>query len=194
MANKAKILCFAGSLRADSVNKKLVKIAMQGAKAAGAEVTYIDLKDYPMPIYDEDIETTSGLPENAVKLKELFLAHNGLLMATPEYNSSVSAVWKNTIDWVSRSANGEPMLHCYTGKVAAIMSASPGQLGGLRGLTHVRSILENIQVMVLPDQFALPMAYSAFAVDETKLVDEKKNETVIKIGEKLAHVTAKLLA
>lgn len=193
MANKAKILCFAGSLRADSVNKKLVKIAMQGAKDAGADVTYIDLKDYQLPIYDEDIETTVGIPENAVKLKELFLANNGLLMATPEYNSSVSAVWKNTIDWVSRSANGEPMLHCYAGKVAAIMSASPGQLGGLRCLTHVRSILENIQVMVIPDQFALPMAYSAFSVDESKLVDEKKNETVIKIGEKLAHVTAKLL-
>lgn len=192
MATKAKILCFAGSLRADSVNKKLVKIAMQGAKDAGADVTYIDLKDYPLPIYDEDIETTHGIPENAVKLKELFLAHNALLMAVPEYNSSVSGVWKNTIDWVSRSANGEPMLHCYTGKVAAIMSASPGQLGGLRGLVHVRSILENIQVMVLPEQFALPTAYSAFTV-EGHLTDEKKQETVIKIGEKLAQVAAKLL-
>jgi NAD(P)H-dependent FMN reductase len=192
MATKAKILCFAGSLRAESVNKKLVKIAMQGAKAAGAEVTYIDLKDYPLPIYDEDIETSQGIPANAVKLKELFLAHNALLMATPEYNSSVSAVWKNTIDWVSRSANGEPMLHCYSGKIAAIMSASPGQLGGLRGLVHVRSILENIQVMVIPEQFALPTAYGAFNT-EGHLTDEKKQETVIKIGEKLAQVAAKLL-
>ncbi|CAN5463902.1 NADPH-dependent FMN reductase [soil metagenome] len=191
MASQAKILCFAGSLRADSVNKKLVKIAMQGAKSAGAEVTYIDLKDYPLPIFDEDIETTVGIPENAVKLKELFLANNALLMSLPEYNSSVSAVWKNTIDWVSRSANGEPMLHCYSGKVAAIMSASPGQLGGLRGLTHVRSILENIQVMVIPDQFALSGAYSAFTIED-QLSDAKKQETVLKIGEKLAHVAAKL--
>ncbi len=194
MTSNAKILCFAGSARRDSLNKKLVRIAMQAAKEAGAEVTFIDLKDFDLPIYNGDLESESGLPEAAIKLKETFLAHNGLLMACPEYNSSVTGLWKNAIDWVSRPAAGEAPLNCFSGKVAAIMSATPGQLGGLRGLVHVRAILENIQVMVLPEQLAVPMAAAAFSEDGTKLVDEKKNATARKIGEKLAHVCHKLQA
>lgn len=99
-----KILAFAGSTRTESFNKKLVKIAVTGARGAGAEVTWIDLRDFPMPLYDEDLETKEGLPENAKKLKALFLSHDGLLLACPEYNSSITGVLKNAIDWVSRSA------------------------------------------------------------------------------------------
>jgi chromate reductase len=192
MATKTKILCFAGSLKKDSFNKKLVKIAMAGARDAGAEVTFIDLKDYPLPVYDGDIEAASGLPENAVKLKEIFLEHQGLLMACPEYNSSVSAAWKNAIDWVSRPLPGEAPLKCFSGKVAAIMSASPGLLGGLRGLVHVRAIMENIQTMVITEQVAVSQAASAFSEDGEKLNDEKKDAAVRKLGEKLTMVCSKL--
>jgi len=193
MSTSTNILCFAGSLRHDSFNKKLAKIAMQGATDAGAKVTYIDLKDYQLPVYDGDFEAKSSLPDNAVKLKELFLKHDGLLMSCPEYNSSVTGVWKNVIDWVSRPAtDNEPMLHCFTGKIAGIMSASPGALGGLRGLVHVRAILENINVMVIPDQIAISQAMSAFTPDGERLLDEKKDASVRKIGHKLAEVCARL--
>ena len=193
MANAPKILCFAGSLRTDSFNKKVVKIAMSGAKAAGADVTYIDLRDYPMPIYDGDIETASGLPENALKLKTLMREHQAFLISSPEYNSSISAALKNAIDWASRPAPGEKMLECFTGKVAGVMSASPGALGGLRGLVTVRSILENINVLVCPEQIAIAQATDAFD-DDGSLKDAKKQAAVEKIGARVAEVTRKLLA
>ena len=186
-----RILAFAGSLRKDSFNKKLVQIAAAGARSAGAEVTYLDLRDLPMPIYDGDSEARDGLPENARKFKEMMLAHQGLLMSCPEYNSSISAAWKNAIDWASRPAPGEAPLACFTGKVAAIMSASPGALGGLRGLVHVRAILGNIQVLVVPDQVAVPKAHEAFAEDGT-LKDAKQQASIRKLGERLAGVLAKL--
>src|SRR5919198_2770214 len=102
-----KILAFAGSTRTESFNKKLVRVAVAGARAAGAEVTLIDLRDFPMPLYDGDLEAKEGLPANARKVKDLFLAHQGLLLSCPEYNSSITGVLKNTIDWVSRQAPGE---------------------------------------------------------------------------------------
>lgn len=188
----AKLLCFAGSLRRDSFNKRLVKIAMQAAQEAGAHTTYVDLKDYPLPIYDGDLEAESGLPENALKLKVLFSENDGLLMSCPEYNSSVSAAWKNVIDWVSRPSEGEKSLQCFLGKTAGVMSASPGALGGLRGLVHVRAILENINVMVIPDQLALGQAASAFAENGERLIDDKKDQAVRKIGIRLAEVCARL--
>src|SRR5262249_55493848 len=147
-----RILAFAGSLRKDSYNKKLVQIAVAAARRAGAEATCIDLRDYPLPIYDGDLEAASGIPDNAQKLKKLFLEHDGLLLSCPEYNSSITAVLKNTIDWVSRPLPNEANLACFVGKIATLMSASPGALGGLRGLVHVRSILGNINVIVLPEQ------------------------------------------
>lgn len=191
MAYTPRILAFAGSLRKDSYNKKLVKIAMAGAQAGGADVTYIDLRDYPLPVFDEDLEREQGMPENGRKLKDLFLANDGLLIACPEYNSSITAVLKNTIDWVSRREKDEAPLACYAGKVAAIMSASPGALGGLRGLVTVRSILGNIQVTLLPDQIAIPKANEAFTPDGM-LLDDAKQKAVMAIGEKLAGVVAKL--
>jgi NAD(P)H-dependent FMN reductase len=193
MTNAPKILAFAGSTREASYNKKLVKIAAEGAKAAGAEVTYIDLRDLPMPIYDEDLEAKEGIPENARKFKELLKAHQGLLIAAPEYNSSITAVLKNAIDWASRPESGEPMLAAFTGKVAAIMSASPGGLGGLRGLIHVRSILSSINVLVLPEQKAISSAFQAFD-EEGKLKDLKQQEAVEQLGSKVATLLAKIIA
>jgi chromate reductase len=192
MVYKPKILAFAGSLRADSYNKKLIKIAIKGAEQAGAEVTHIDLLDYQLPIYNEDIETKEGLPQNALKLKKLMWDHDGFLIASPEYNSSISGVLKNTIDWASRQATPEEVyLSCFIGKVAALMSASPGGLGGLRGLVTVRSILENINTIVLPEQKTIPQAADAFASDG-KLKDSKQHASVEKLGKSLAEMLKKL--
>jgi NAD(P)H-dependent FMN reductase len=193
MTTKPKILAFAGSTRAESFNKKLVRLAADGARSAGAEVTLIDLRDLPLPLYDGDLEARDGLPANARQLKELMLAHQGLLLACPEYNSSITAVLKNAIDWASRPLPGEAPLACFTGKVAALLSASPGALGGLRGLVHVRAILGNIQVLVLPEQIAIPRAFEAFT-PEGKLKDPKQQATVEQIGAKLAEVLARLHA
>ena len=193
MTNPPKILAFAGSAREASYNKLLVKIAAEGARAAGAEVTYLDFRDLPMPLFDEDLEAKEGIPENARKFKELMIAHQGLLIAAPEYNSSITPLLKNAIDWASRPLPGEPMLAAFTDKVAAIMSASPGALGGLRGLTHVRSILSSIKVLVLPEQQAIPKAFEAFDADG-KLKDPKQQAVVEQLGSKLATVLAKLAA
>jgi chromate reductase len=189
-----KILAFAGSLRKDSFNKKLVAIAAAGAREAGAEVTVVDLKDFPLPLFDQDLEATQGMPENGRKLKDLFLKHDGLLIASPEYNSSITAVTKNTIDWISRATEpGEPGVLAFAGKTAAIIAASPGALGGLRGLVHLRSILGNIQVLVLPDQIAIVKAHEAFA-DDGSLKDAKQQAAVRAIGAKLAQTIARLKA
>lgn len=192
MSIRPKILCFAGSLRKDSLNKKLVKVAMAAAKEAGAETTYIDLKDYPMPIYDGDIEAESGIPENALKLKKLMKEHQAFLIASPEYNSSVSGALKNLIDWTSRPEQGEKSLACFTGKVAGIMACSPGAMGGLRGLVTLRSILNNINVLVVPEQQAVSKAGDAFAEDGN-LKDEKTQNAVANIGKRVAHLTKCIL-
>ena len=191
MSRTPRILAFAGSLRRESYNKRLVRIAVEGARAAGADVTLIDLKDYPLPIYDGDLEQAHGIPENGRKLKQLFLEHQGLLISAPEYNSSITAVLKNTIDWVSRPAPGEPSLAAFLGKVAALLSASPGALGGLRGLVHVRAILGNIRVLVLPEQVAVVKAHEAFQ-DDGSLKDAKLQEAVLAIGKNLAQTVRKL--
>ena len=186
-----KILAFAGSTRTDSFNKKLVKVAAAGAKEAGADVTIIDLRDFPMPLFDEDLETKEGLPSSTRKLKELMLSHHGFLISSPEYNSSISGVLKNTIDWTSRKDGGKPIQSCYEEKVAGIMSASPGRLGGLRGLVHVRAILENMGVLVIPTQVAISKADEAFNVDGT-MKDEKQEQKVRKIGANLTQILLKL--
>ena len=192
MMNKSKILAFAGSTRNGSLNKKLIAAAAGFAEEAGAEVTVVDLRDFDLPLFDEDLEA-EGTPEGAVRLKQLFLEHNGLLIASPEYNSSLSAVLKNAIDWVSRSAPGEPMKAAFLGKVAAIVSASPGGLGGLRGLVHLRAVLQNISVMVVPDQYALGAAHKAFD-DSGALIDEKAAAAVRSIADKLVDTIQKLNA
>ncbi|HEY9695743.1 MAG TPA: NAD(P)H-dependent oxidoreductase [Trichocoleus sp.] len=193
MSHTPKILAFAGSARKESFNKRLVQIAATGARAAGAEVTYLDLRDLPIPLYDQDLEAEQGIPANAMKLKELMKASQGLLIASPEYNSSITPLLKNAIDWASRPAGDEPSLACFVDKVAGIMSASPGVLGGLRGLIHLRSILGNIKVIVLPDQLAVTKAFEAFNPDGT-LKDANQQNAIERIGAKVANVTAKLNA
>ena len=177
-----KILAFAGSSRTDSWNKKLVAIAAEGARDAGADVTLIDLRDFPMPIYDGDLEAEHGLPEHARRFKQLLIENDGLLISSPEYNSGYSALLKNCIDWASRSGEpGEKPLVAYRGKYASLMSASPGRLGGLRGLVSVRMLLGNLGMVVLPDQVAVSGAAGAFG-DDGRLLDEKQQQSIVGLG------------
>lgn len=191
MTNPIRILAFAGSLRRDSWNKKLAHVVADGARAAGAEVTELDLRDYAMPLYDGDVEAASGLPDAAKRFKQALIAHHGLLIASPEYNSSISGVLKNAIDWASRAEPGEKPLICFEGKVAGLVSASPGALGGLRGLVTVRSILGNLRVLVVPEQVAVSKAHEAFDA-EGKLRDAKVADAVRHVAARVVAVTRAL--
>ncbi len=183
-----KILGWAGSARQDSFNKKLVRIALAGAETAGAKVTYVDLRDYPLPLYDGDSELADGLPENVEKLGALFRANDGFLLASPEYNGFLSPVLKNTLDWLSRSAEAQPDLSAFQGKVAAVMAASPGPLGGLRGLRGVRELLTNLGYLVLPNQITIRSAFKAFD-DDGQFLDEAQSKRVEALGAELANAT-----
>lgn len=187
----ARIICFSGSARTHSLNQRLVALAAAGARQAGADVTLISLADFPLPLFDQDLEAQQGLPDNARKLKQLFIDHAGFLIASPEYNSSLTPLLKNTIDWVSRPEGDEPPLAAYRGKYASLMAASPGSLGGLRGLVHLRAILGNIGVTVLPAQVAVARAHEAMG-DDGKLLDEAQQRRIEDLGASLASLLAKL--
>jgi len=191
MTQPIKILAFAGSSRIESYNKKLVKVAVEGARMAGAKVTYIDFLDYPMPLFNEDLEGEKGLPDSVVEFKTLLKTHQGFLIACPEYNGSITPLLKNAIDWATRPAPGEPGLACFKGKIAALMATSPGALGGIRGLVHVRAILEGIGVIVIPQQKAIPNAQQAFDSNGF-LTDEKQFSAIHDISKSLVDITCKL--
>jgi chromate reductase, NAD(P)H dehydrogenase (quinone) len=188
---KPSVLVLAGSTRRESYNKRLARVAAAALEEAGAHVTLLDLRDLPMPLYDGDLEAAHGLPENARRLKDLFKSHPALLIASPEYNGSVTAVLKNAIDWASRAEPGEPSLAAFSGKVAAVISASPGALGGLRSTTHLRAILGAIGVLVLPDHLALSRAADAFDADGA-LADPARRETLAALARRLVQVTERL--
>jgi len=194
MSIKPRILAFGGSLRRDSFNQKVAAIAAQGASEAGADVTVISLRDFDLPVFNEDDESANGMPESAKKLKQLFLDHDGLIIASPEYNSSVSAALKNAIDWVSRIHEAdEAPLAALAGKTAVICSASPGGLGGLRGLMHLRDILGNIAIHVLPDQVAVPAAHEL--IDSSgNMKDGKQKAKLTLLGATLTNHLKKHLA
>jgi len=187
-----KILAFAGSSRRESFNRKLVAIAASGAEDAGGSVTVVNLRDYPMPIYDGYLEEEKGMPQTARDFKLLLVEHDGFLIASPEYNSGFSALLKNTIDWASRAeSDDEPPLVAFRGKTAAIMAASPGGLGGIRGLVGLRMLLQNIGVIVLPDQRTISSAYKAFAEDGS-LSNSRDQNAVRKLGADLVALVGKL--
>jgi NAD(P)H-dependent FMN reductase len=191
MSYAPKILAFAGSLRRDSHNKKVVKIAAEGARKAGAEVTILDFRDLPMPLYDADLHEAEGFPENAQKFQQILLAHDGLLVSSPEYNGSLPAVLKNAFDWASR-ANGELKLGAaFTGKVAGIMAASPGSFGGIRCLGHMRDILSILGCHVLPQEFAVSGVHQA--IDENGIHrDTKMHALLEQYGANVAEMIGKL--
>ncbi len=186
-----KILAFAGSLRSGSFNKKLVRIAAEGARAAGAEVTEVDLRDIPMPLFDGDIEREQGLPPNAKLFKRLLIEHKGILISSPEYNTAMTAVLKNAIDWASRAEPGEPPLVAFKGKVGGLMSASPGNYGGVRSLAMLRAILSHLGVVVVPTNLSIARANEAFDTDGN-LQDERQRETIRLIGAEVVTFVRKL--
>jgi chromate reductase len=186
-----KILAFAGSMRTESFNKKLIKVAIRGAEASGAQVTQFDLRDLALPLYDGDLEAGEGLPAGARRLKELMKSHDGFMISSPEYNGSIPGVLKNAIDWASRPAPGEKSLECFKDKAVVLMSASPGAFGGMRGLIMTRSILAGIGALVLPDQVTVSAAHEAFNPDGT-LKDAKKQTSVEELGKKLSSILVKL--
>jgi NAD(P)H-dependent FMN reductase len=189
-----KIVAFAASLRRDSFNKKLVRIAARAAEHAGAQVTLIDLRDLPMPIYDGDLEREQGLPDNAKRFKRLLIEHEGFLISTPEYNKMMPALLKNCIDWASRAEPGDAApLAAFTGKVAAVMGATPGAMAALRGAMQARLQLSLIGVLVLPDELGIARANEAFAEDGA-LKDAKQQQAVEALAAKLVATIAKLQA
>jgi len=168
-----KILVIPGSLRAKSYNVRLAALATKELMLADADVTRISLLDYPLPIYDADSAETAGPPPNALKLKQLMSAHQGVFIATPEYNASVTPVLKNAVDWISRvRENKEPPLAAYRNRVFALGAASNGTYGGMRSIMALRHVLElGCGALVIPEQVAVREASHAF--DEN---DELKDE------------------
>ena len=169
-----KILVIPGSLRTGSHNVRLAALAVKELTLADAEVTRISLQDFPLPIYDADLETKMGVPANALKLKQMMCAHAGIFIACPEYNASVTPLLKNTIDWVSRvREKGEPALPAFKNRVFALGSASPRTFGGMRALMAVRQILEvGCGALVIPEMVAVPFAEQAFD-DKDELSDPR---------------------
>ena len=185
MQEPLRVLAFAGSTRRASLNRTLVRIAAAGAREAGAAVNEIDLRDYRLPVFDPDDESERGKPEPARALKQQLIDHEAWLVASPEYNSSITAVLKNGIDWASRPDPGHAgPLVAFRGKLIVLMSASPGALGGLRGLVHVRAILGNLGCVVLPDQVAVPRAHEAFDA-EGRLIDSQQHQRIEGLGRAL---------
>jgi NAD(P)H-dependent FMN reductase len=186
MPNPIRILAFSGSARRESLNKKLLAVTVSAVRAAGGEVTLVDLTDLPMPVYNGDLEDADGMPANAVKLVELITSHPALLIASPEYNSMFTPLLKNTIDWCTRGDTNP-----FTGKVAAVVSASPGPFGGVRSMTLARQLLLHLGCHVVPAQCFLPRAHEAFD-EHGALKDAQKQKSVQALAAELIR-TARLL-
>jgi NAD(P)H-dependent FMN reductase len=191
MAQKPKILAFTGSLRKNSYSERIVKTAARGAERAGAEVTYIDLLDYPLPIYNHDEAHGDGFSVNAAKLQKLLARHDGLLVASPEYNGSLTGALKNAIDWASRSTNEYRMGAVFNGKFAAIMTQSPGAFGGIGCLRHLRDVFTVLLINVLPAQIAVGKVHQMFDGDGAEMTDEKMRKTLEDLGASLAEMLKK---
>jgi chromate reductase, NAD(P)H dehydrogenase (quinone) len=168
-----KILVIPGSLRTGSHNARLAALATKELALTEADVTRISLVDYPLPLYDGDLEAKSGPPQNAFQLKQMMAAHQGVLIVTPEYNASVPPLVKNTIDWISRvRERGEAPLAVFKHRVFALAAASPGGFGGMRSLLALRQVLEiGCGAMVIPEQLTVARADQAFD-DMDNLKDE----------------------
>lgn len=187
MPQTTRILFFAGSAREGSLNKRLARLGADIAQANGINATFADLGDYPMPLYDGDLETREGPPENARKLKALMSLHHGVFIASPEYNASTAPLLKNTLDWISRIKEDDgSALQVFKTRVFALGAASPGAFGGVRGAPHLRQVLElGLGALVLPDQFLVPRANEAFD-DQGHLKDKAAMEMYKGVIQKLA--------
>ena len=181
------ILAFSGSARKESFNQKLLVATVEAVRAAGGEVTLISLRDYPLPLYDGDLEDASGLPANARKLIDLIKGHAGLLVASPEYNSMITPLLKNTIDWCTRDDDVNP----FPGRVAAVVAASPGALGGIRSLKLAQQLLLHLGCHVVPGNTMLAQAHKAFDADG-KLTELRTLKSVQALAATLVATVTKL--
>lgn len=166
--NKPRIVVMAGSRRREAVSRRVAAACALALEAAGAEVERIELDDYPAPLYDGDLEAASGLPEAIVRLQRVLHASDGLLVVNPEYNGSLTPLLKNTLDWCSRPNPADPERSggkVYAGRVAAVVGSSPGALGGMRVLFHVRDVLGYLGMQVIPQQLAVGRAGEAVGAD-----------------------------
>ncbi|HXN35835.1 MAG TPA: NAD(P)H-dependent oxidoreductase [Opitutaceae bacterium] len=188
MAAPPRVLAFSGSARRDSLNRKFLAVAAQAAREAGAEVTLVDPAEIALPLYNGDLEDSEGLPANATKLLGLMGSHEALLVASPEYNSMITPMLKNTLDWCSR-ADANP----FEGKVAAVISASPGMYGGVRSLQLAQQLLLKLGCHVVPGQCVLPHADKAFDADG-RLTDARARKSVQEMAAKLVLTATKLSA
>lgn len=193
MPRAPRILAFAGSARSGSINKTLAAAAAASARAAGAEVTFADLRDYPMPLFDEDDEASHGMPDAVLAFRDQLKHADGFIIASPEYNGAPTAMLKNAIDWATRPREGEVPLECFTGKTALLLAASPGGLGGIRGLPVLRTILSGIGVHVLGSDVAVPRAHEAFGPDG-EVTDTKTRANIERAVGHLVDVTGKIVA
>jgi len=178
-------------MRSGSLNKKLLRVAIGLAEPQGAQVTVLELRELALPLYDGDLEQREDLPEGARRLQQLMIFHDAFLIASPEYNSSISGVLKNAVDWASRPVPEQPPLAAFKGKIAGLLSASPGAYGGLRGLAPLRAILENLGTIVVPNQAAVARANEAFD-DSGALRDPRQNALVASVVEQLLRVASRL--
>ena len=185
MARPVRILAFAGSARKGSFNRLFLAAAVEAARKAGCEVTVADLNELVLPLYHGDLEEAEGMPANALRLVELILSHDGLLVASPEYNSMITPLLKNTIDWCSR-ADANP----FEGRVAAVISASPGALGGVRSLQMAQQLLLKLGCAIVPGQCFLPNAGKAFD-GQGRLVEQRVQKSVEALMARLAQACAR---
>ena len=163
MSSNLTVLVFAGSTRVASLNRRLASVVAAATQEHGAEVSLLELGDYPLPLYDGDYETNHGSPRHVAVLRNLLKRHDVWLIASPDYNSSIAPILKNLIDWVSRPCDGEDYVACFKGRKVGLMSSSPGSSGGARGLPHLRHVLTHLGANVTTEQFTLPRGASAFA-------------------------------
>lgn len=162
LSAEIRVVVFSGSLRADSWNTKLAKEAAYIASKKGAKVTYIDLNEFPLPFFNEDIETTTGMPENAKTIRRAIQSSHALIIASPNYNGSMPGVVKNLLDWMSRSEDGKDARDIFKGKKVAIMSASPGKSGGAGGLAHLQYVIEKLGGSVPEKKVSVAKANTQF--------------------------------
>ncbi|MCC5870612.1 MAG: NAD(P)H-dependent oxidoreductase [Gammaproteobacteria bacterium] len=191
MTTSPRLLAFAGSLRKDSFNRKLIQTLAEGAREAGAKVTLLELRDHALPLYDGDIEA-AGMPNAVRTLQSMMAEHDGLLIATPEYNGAYPALIKNTLDWISRPLDdGKAGTTLFAGKIAGLCSASPGGLGGLRALLTLRDALAKLGMWVAPSQVAVGRAGEVFD-DQGNLTDERQRSAVQRVGAEVTTATRRM--
>ncbi|MBP0437491.1 NADPH-dependent FMN reductase [Tianweitania sediminis] len=176
-----RILVFAGSLRVGAFSGQVADVAQKELALQGAEVTRISLGDYPLPLMDQNLEREKGIPGEAMQLARQILAHDGILIASPEYNASIPPLLKNAIDWVSRvRRDGDRAVKPFGEQAAALCSSSDGAFAGMRGLYHLRAVLMACGAEVVTPQCSVPHASKAFD-SNGDLVEErlrKQMETV----------------